>query len=54
MVLSVASRSPEGKSEQEIEKSYQQETVPCGQYKPRRRKTLSLSEQEEITDAYIK
>jgi len=52
--LSVASRNPDGKSEKDLKKLWQQETVPCRQYKPRRRKTLSLSELEEITDAYIR
>ena len=29
------------------------EIVPCGQYRPRRRRLLSISEQEEIVDEYV-
>ena len=41
-------------SEQDRKKMRMQETVPSRYYKPRRRNTLSLSELEEIRDAYDK
>ena len=52
--MSVASRNPEGLSESEIKKWYQQETIPGPNYKPRRRRELSLKEQEQIVDEFLK
>ena len=50
--LSVASRSPEGQSEAEIKKVEQLDSVPGRQYCVRRRKVLSLEDQERIVEAY--
>ena len=52
--MSVASRNPEGLSESEIKKWYQQETIPGPNYKPRRRRELSLKEQEQIVNEFLK
>ena len=49
----MASCNLDGLSEQQIKQKYQQETVPSRQYKPRRRRTLSLSEQEDIVKEYF-
>ena len=51
--MSVASRHPEGKSEAIIKMQTRVESFPGRQYKPRRRKELSLKEWQDIADAYI-
>ena len=54
MILSVASRDPEGLSEKERKKREQQESVPGRLYKKRSRSSLTADEQQEIIDAYMK
>ena len=53
MLLSVASRNPDGLSEAQIKKMSKEETVPAGKYRPKRRNELTATEQEEILDAYM-
>ena len=53
MVLSVASRNPDGRSEKDIRKVQLSECEPGRQYCPRRRKTLTLEEQKSIVVAYL-
>ena len=52
MILSVASRNPDGRSEAEIKRQSLEETVPTGKYRPRRRNELSATELEDILAAY--
>ena len=52
--LSLASSNLEGLSEAELRDRSKRETVPAGWYRPRRRGAVSLEEQEEIVDLYIK
>lgn len=54
MTLSVASRDPLGQSETYIRNQTLMDTVPSRQYRPRRRKGLSVAEQLEIVDSYVK
>ena len=53
MTLSVASRDPLGQSETYIRSQTLMDTVPSRQYRPRRRKSLSVAEQLEIVDSYV-
>ena len=44
----------EGLPEAELKARRLLETVPCRQYKVRRRKAVPIEEQEQIVDAYLK
>ena len=52
-MLSVASRSIDGYSELDLKRQSQEEIVPNRQYRPRRRRELTLSEQQDIISSYI-
>ena len=53
LTLSVASRDPLGQSETYLRNQALLESVPSRQYRPRRRKSLSVAEQLEIVDSYV-
>jgi len=53
LVMSVASRSIDGRSEFEIRRQNQSDTVPSRQYAARKRKELPLEEQKDIVVQYI-
>ena len=50
--LSKPAHNPECMTEERMRKQRQQDQVPIRGYRARRRKTVSLAEQEEIVDAY--
>ena len=54
MKLSVASRHPEGLSEQAIKAKAQMESFPSRHYKARKRRELTISEKDQIVESCTK
>ena len=52
--MSVASRNPQGLSEGKIKELNQKEMIPGPYYKPRRRREISLKEQDQIVNEFLK